>query len=203
MNKTTAYTLADLENIEDYEQKASEFLRLTKSTLQTRYLRTGLYFGETDKKNVRDIYEFKLTRNGRTYVSEFGDSLQNTWTRFANCATLSENYGDEKRTFTAFYDETAKDRPIMRRWEKENNILKATEWEYHNAKPTDYSILACLPSYEPPATFDDFIAEYGYTIDSKASCENALTTYGNVVKEYNLLCTLYNDAELQALSSIQ
>ena len=202
MIKTTAYTLTDLESIKDYEQKASEFLRLTKSTLQVRYLRTGLYFGETDKKQVRDIYEFKLTHNGRSYVSEFGDSLQNTWKRFQACMSISDNYGNAEKTFKSHYDETGT-KDAMRRWTKENNILLATGWEYHNAKPTNYSILSCLTGYEPPATFDDFIADYGYEITSKTSYENALTTYGKVVAEWTSLLTLYNDAELQALANIQ
>lgn len=200
--KQTAYSLKDIENINDYEQQAQEFLRLTNSTLQVRYLRTGLYFGETDIKNTRDIYEFKLTHDGREYISEFGDSLQNTWKRFQSCMSISDNYSNPEKTFKSHYDKDGT-KDAMRRYNKENNILKACEWEYHNAKPTEYSILACLSAYEPPATFDDFIAEYGYEIDSKASYENALTTYGNVVKEWTSLLTLYNNDELQALASIQ
>lgn len=197
----TIYTLSQIDDIKDYNQKASEFLRLTGSTLQVRYLRTGLYFGETDTKNVRDIYEFRLSKNGREYISEYGDSLQNTWNRFQDSVSHVDNYKNPEKTFRYHYQEDGT-KDAMRRWNKENNILKACEWEWHRSKPSEYSILACLQGYEPPATFDDFIADYGYEIDSKASYENALTTYGNVVKEWTSLMTLYDDKELQVLTSI-
>jgi len=190
MNKT-AYTLKDIENIQDYEQQASEFLRLTNSKLEIRFIETALYFGETDENNKRDIYEFKLSKNGREYVAKFGDSLSDTWKRHGNG---NENEGKYNLIRGGNMANSNKIK-------KENAIL--SQWGYNNLKPSDYSILAALQGYEPPATFDDFISEYGYEITSKASYEYTLTTYGNVVAEYTSLMALYNGKEMQALSVIQ
>ena len=186
-----AHTLKGIENIKDYDQQASKFLRLTGSTLDIRFIETSLYFGETDENNKRDIYEFRISKNGRRYVAKFGDSLSNTWKRHGNG---NENEGKYNLIRGGNMADSSKIK-------KENAIL--SKWGYSSLKPSDYSILACLNAYEPPANFDDFIAEYGYEITSKTSYEFALTTYGSVVAEYTSLMTLYNDQEMQALSSIQ
>jgi len=141
MNKT-AYTLKDIENIQDYEQQASEFLRLTNSTLDIRFIETALYFGDTDENNKRDIYEFKLSKNGREYVAKFSDSLANTWKRHGNGNENEGKYNLIKGGNMANSNKI----------KKENAIL--SQWGYNSAKPSDYTILACLQGYEPPATFD-------------------------------------------------
>lgn len=198
----TAYTLADIEKIGeqcDYEHQANEFLRLTSSTLQVRYLRTGLYFGETDEKQRRDIYEFRLQRGTREYIYTFGDSLQNTWERFARHVPKDLERNNIENTFRANFSPDNTTRAYMRAWYKENE--KLSTWEYASVKPRDYSILACMQTYDV-GTFDDFIAEFCYEIDSKESCENAQRTYEAVVEQYHKLQALYSDKELQALASI-
>lgn len=190
----TARNLKDIENIKDYDQQASEFLRLTNSTLDIRFIETALYFGDTNKTNKRDIYEFKLSKDGREYVTTFGDSLANTWKRHGNGNENEGKYNLIKGgdAYGMFYASKIK---------AQNTIL--SQWGYNSAKPSDYSILACLLGYEPPATFDDFIAEYGYEITSKTSYEHALATFNLVTVEYISLMSLYNDKEMQALSTIQ
>jgi len=65
-------------------------------------------------------------------------------------------------------------------------------------KPTSYDILACLQTY-PVYTFEDFCSEFGYDNDSI----KALKVYEAVKDEYNNLCRLYTDQELELLSEIQ
>jgi hypothetical protein len=204
-----AYTLKDIEKIGElgqYEHQADEFLRLTNSKLEVKYLRTGLYFNETDKNQTRDIYEFTLSRGERSYTSTFGASLNDTWTRYSKHVRQDDKRNNAEQTFKAYY---IQERPTFsflgignatRSWTAENKTM--AQYGYHSEKPSAYSILAGMQSYAV-GTFDDFISEYGYEIDSKKSYEDAHTTYAAIVEQYNKLCSLYNDKELQAMSSIQ
>ena len=180
--KQTAYSLKQLLGIKDYEQKADEFLRLTNSSLVVKYIETGLYFNDTKKGNERDIYEFTLSKDGRHYTSKFGDSLSNTWKRHAKF----NEYENEVR-----YKMSKMSFPYI-----EKKLQGDSE-------PSNYSVLACLQACEPSETFDDFINECGYEIDSKKSYEDTLEIYGNVVKEWTSLMTLYNTQEMDVLSQIQ
>lgn len=209
----TAYRLADIETIGnqgDYRHQADEFLRLTGSTLQVRYLRTGLYFDETDEKQVRDIYEFKLSKGEREYIDTFGDSLQNTWDRYSAHVPSGDRYKISEHTFKALYlarlpNNAFPWRSLMgeistrKRYAKENTQLST--WEYSRLKPSAYSILAGMQTYDV-GSFDDFLAEFGYKIDSKESYENAQRRYEAVQNQYHKLQTLYSDKELQALATI-
>ena len=64
-------------------------------------------------------------------------------------------------------------------------------------EPTLYDVLACLQKYEV-GTFEDFCDEFGYDNDSR----NALKTYKAVVKEYDKMCSLFNNDELELLQLI-
>lgn len=64
-------------------------------------------------------------------------------------------------------------------------------------EPTMYDILACLTKYDPE-TFEDFCSSYGYDTDSRS----AKKIYKAVVKEYDNMCKLFNDKELEVLNEI-
>ena len=189
-----------------YSEQASEFLRVTNSTLQVRYLRTGLYFGDTDENETRDIYEFRLSRGSREYVDTFGDSLQNTWERYSAHIVKADSYGSARHNFIAYYLQNRPTNTLIgtartrKSWETQNE--KLSTWEYAAEKPSEYSILAGMQAYEPPATFDEFVSDFGYDITSHDTYENAQRTFDAVRNQYAKLCTLYNDKELQALASI-
>lgn len=60
----------------DYEKQALHFLNSTNTEMLIQFLKYGKHF-DNDKED-RNIYSFTLSRNGKTYQSEFGDSIQNT-----------------------------------------------------------------------------------------------------------------------------
>ena len=64
-------------------------------------------------------------------------------------------------------------------------------------KPTEYDIMTCLQKYEV-GTFEDFCSEFGYDEDSRT----AERTYKAVVKEYDGVCRIFSDEELEILQEI-
>lgn len=64
-------------------------------------------------------------------------------------------------------------------------------------EPTLYDVLACLQKYEV-GTFENFCDEFGYDLDSIS----AKKTYKAVSKEYNKMCSLFNNDELELLQLI-
>lgn len=68
---------------------------------------------------------------------------------------------------------------------------------FYAKRPTLYDVLACLQKYDV-GSFEDFCSDFGYDIDSRKSKK----TYKAVVKEYESMCTLFSDEELEVLSEI-
>ncbi len=66
-----------------------------------------------------------------------------------------------------------------------------------NEEPTLYDLLSCLQKYEV-GTFEDFCSEFGYDEDSRS----AYKTYKAVVKEYDKVCSLFSNDELEVLQLI-
>lgn len=66
------------------------------------------------------------------------------------------------------------------------------------APPTAYDILTCLQKYDI-GSFEDFCFGFGYDEDSR----RAEKIYNSVVEEYNALCMLYSDNEMEMLQEIQ
>ena len=64
-------------------------------------------------------------------------------------------------------------------------------------EPTLYDVLACLQKYEV-GTFKNFCDEFGYNLDSTS----AKKTYKAVSKEYDKICSLFNNDELEVLQLI-
>lgn len=64
-------------------------------------------------------------------------------------------------------------------------------------KPTNYDILACLTKYDVGA-LEDFCSEFGYDLDSKTTKK----TYNAVCKEFDNVCKMWTDAEIQILQDI-
>lgn len=64
-------------------------------------------------------------------------------------------------------------------------------------EPTLYSVLTCLQKYEV-GTFENFCGDFGYDNDSRT----ALKTYKAVVKEYDKVCSLFSNEELEVLEMI-
>ena len=64
--------------------------------------------------------------------------------------------------------------------------------------PTPYDVLACLQKYDV-GSFEDFCWEFGYNVDSS----QAEKTYKAVCKEYEKLCTIFSDDEMELMQEIQ
>lgn len=64
-------------------------------------------------------------------------------------------------------------------------------------EPTAYDVLACLTKYDP-GTFENFCSDYGYDTYSR----KAEKTYKAVCKEYQNVCRLFSESELEQLAEI-
>ena len=65
-------------------------------------------------------------------------------------------------------------------------------------EPTSYDVLACLTKYDV-GTLEDFCSEFGYDEDSR----KAEKIYKAVLKEWAMVQTLWNEAEVEKLQEIQ
>ena len=70
------------------------------------------------------------------------------------------------------------------------SVMKGSE------EPTLYDVITCLQKYDV-GTFEDFCSEYGYTNERQHG-----KIYDAVVKEYDKMCSLFTDEELEVLQMI-
>lgn len=66
-----------------------------------------------------------------------------------------------------------------------------------NKKPSECDILCCVEKYDPES-FEDFCLNYGYDTNSIT----AEKIYKACVKQYNALCTLFSEKEMEMLRDI-
>lgn len=161
------------------EKQAQDFLTKTNTTIDIVFLKNGKHF--IDDKEDRDIYKITLKRGARKYVFNFGQSIAN-----------SSHYVD---VHLSNKPRISKEKAIQ----IYGNTILGLKRSFRNGKvPSAYDVLACLQKYDV-GTFKNFCDEFGYNTDS-IKAEN---TYKAVVNEYQSLCTLYSDAELEKLQEIQ
>lgn len=169
-----------------YEKQATDFLEKTGTTMSVEFKENGKHF-EDDKDN-RDIYNVKFKRGNRSFTIQFGQSLVNS-TKIVDTKTGNEfttNGGRLKGNLKI--EDMNKYRRVLGRELKE---VKGTP-------PAAYDVLACLQKYDV-GSFEDFCSEFGYDTDSRKS----LKTYKAVVKEYDNVCKIWNDTEIEDLQEIQ
>lgn len=159
----------------DYQKQAKDFCVKTETTIDVKFLYSGLYFDE-DKEN-RDIYEIKIIRfkNGKAlnpYIFKFGQSRLYSRDYVENAAQQRRDRGEPAASIVKY----------------EKPAVKA---------PTEYDILAGLTKYDPE-TFSDFCANYGYDEDSR----KAEKIYFEVQKEWSKVNYLFSDF-LEELQEIQ
>ena len=85
---------------------------------------------------------------------------------------------------------------------RENKSFSFNFWQSIYAtskgeKPTNYDILSCLQKYDV-GSFDDFCSEFGYDEDSR----KAEKTYNAVCKEYDNVCKIWSEEEIELLQEI-
>lgn len=67
----------------------------------------------------------------------------------------------------------------------------------HSIEPTSYDVLSCLQKYDC-GTFEDFCYEFGYSDDSI----RAYNIYQLCVKEYENVCLIFTEAQIEELREI-
>jgi len=171
----------------NYQQQAIDFLATTGTTFAASYLKHGKYFD--DDKESRDIYQIALKRGSRSYTFDFGQSIMR-----------SQYYQDpiKERTYTLSGGCRTGNYKITDIEKYKNGLGSGRELKLVKGEaPTPYDILACLTKYDP-GTFENFCSEFGYDTDSK----KAEKTYLAVRDEWQNVCALFTDAEIEALQEI-
>ena len=171
--------------MDEYTKQANDFINKTQTEFEAEYLRNGLHFdGDKDK---RDIYKITLSRGGRTFSFEFGQSIVHSgkWTidfphkGYIGGQGLTD--ADKKQAYCSYAG--------YGKFCSRNTDFEA---------PTAYCVLAAMTKYDP-GTLEDFCSEFGYDSDSR----KAEKIYKAVQNEYIQLCTLYSNAELELMAEIQ
>jgi len=173
----------------EYTEQADKFLTDTNTTVKIEYLKHGKHF---DDDQTRDIYKITISRNGRKFSFEFGNSIVDSgiiavfndkrldgklFKHNGQIATLAQNVIDAKITG----------------WE-----LKQCKALTPRVSPSSYSVLSCLTKYDP-GTFDNFCSEFDYDIDSR----KAKKVYKAVCKEWKNVQSIWSDEEIEQLQEIQ
>lgn len=168
----------------EYVKQAKDFLAKANATMRIVYV--GL-----EKPNWDDsphcTYDCKIKTPRGEMVVHFYDSLHNT-----EIMTMSEKEWYEK-TEKRYFE-------CADRWDKMRVNSDRAE-KKKTARPTAYDILACLQKYEV-GSMDDFMAEFGYEIKSVKDMTNFINTYNAVVKEYNDLCRIFTEEQMDELREI-
>jgi len=166
----------------EYEKQANEFLTSTGTEISMKFKRNGKHF-DSDESN-RDIYSVTIKRGRRSFSFDFGQSVVNS-SGFEDKATGRKYTTDGKSAGGHSYRVDN-----LKFLQQHGKPVKGTP-------PTNYSILACLTKYDP-GTFENFCSEFGYNTDSKT----AEKTYNAVKNEFQNVCALFTDSEIEQLAEI-
>lgn len=150
------------------------WLEQTKSTMRITFEKTAPFFD--DEKQDRDIYSVELSRGGRAYTFQFGQSVACSarWRWESDWATTKYEFWSSRPTYGEF-------KPNMDR-----------------RQPSAASILLCLETHSPGA-FEDFCEEYGYDTDSR----KAEKIWRACADPYLALSAMYSPDELEALGRLE
>lgn len=168
-----------------YEKQATDFLEKTGTIMTVEFKENGKHF-EDDKEN-RDIYNVKFKRGNRSFTIRFGQSLVNS-TKIVDTVA-----GNEFTTNGGCLKGNLKIVDMNKYRRGLGRELK----EVKGTPPTAYDVLTCLQKYDV-VSFEGFCSEFGYDTDSRT----ARKTYKAVVKEYDNVCKIWNDAEIEQLQEI-
>lgn len=164
----------------EYEIKAREYMVRTGSELSIEYVRHGKYFDNDKNTETRDIYKCKLKRGSREFEFEFGNSIYHSGKYIL--------YGNE-------YKRSNEDIKVL----TYNRMMGRCEFEINkNYKiPGVYDIMSCLIK-DDVGSLEDFCLNYGYNVDSIKDNK----VYEKALKEYTNMCMLYNEKELEEMNEI-
>lgn len=170
----------------EYEEQAQEFLNRTGTAFTIAFARHAPYF---DDKTPIDVYTVTLTRGNRKYTFEFGQSIADSGHK------ILDRYGKElKFDWNQNERDTKKFRRAAQDYFQSLSGLKVREPVVPNA----YEVLAALTKYDPES-FENFCDEYGHDKDSR----RIEKMYKAVQDEWDNICKLYTDEEIELLKEIQ
>lgn len=187
-------------NTTDYQKQAQDFLNATGVAMEVKFKEYGKHF--PDDKEDRDIYTITLKRGQRSFTFDFGQSIRSSgeWNLYGNSSKgVAHRYGDS-------FDGIPKISYVHPSYNGNEGKKGAKLALYHPnwllnpsfASPTDYNVLTCLTKHEV-GTFEDFCSNFGYDTDSR----KAENIYKAVLNEYQNVCMLWNEKEIEQLQEIQ
>lgn len=171
----------------EYEEQANEFLKLTGTKLTVEYLKTGKHF-ESDADD-RDIFACELSRGSRSFKFNFGNSIANSGKYIGHKNMCLNAYGK--------YLFNEQEYQKMRKTERFSPAFKDVKRNNNYKEPDAYSILTALTDYDP-GTLENFCSDFGYDTDSKKDEK----IYNAVVDEWKSVCMLFSEEELELLREI-
>ena len=172
-------------NRTDYQNQAREFLNSCSAIMSI--VHTGTTKPTWDKRN-HDLYTFIIKTPRGQMTGSFYDSIRNTEIRSMTLSEYIEKRFNCRATDASYTMKTTAD--------KELKAKKA------DAKPTEYDILSCLEKYDV-GSMEDFISEFGYEVKCVEDMTNIITTYNNVVKEYQDVCRCFTQEQIARMRDIQ
>lgn len=158
---------------------------------ECKFLKNDYHFN--NDTSTRDIYEITLKRGTRDYTFNFGQSI-NCSGEYVVRESLRNKVWVIEYTQGKIHFTLKEFKNIPSYIVGKGDIHKNTNFK----EPTLYDILTCLTKYDV-GTFENFCSEFGYDEDSR----KAEKTYNAVVKEYESMCRLFSDEELEVLQLIQ
>lgn len=180
----------------EYEQQALDFLIKTGTNLDVEFRYTGPVDWDTDGYH-HDHYRVTLKRSGREFGFDFTDSRVNSlFRKIANTPgtpddeTLRQLRKMDAATWRSFTENTSVFRPrgFYKKW--------------RNHKPTAYSVLACIGTYEC-GSFDDFCSDFGYNELPMSEYPRVMGIYAEVQRQSQELRRMFSEEELDMLRDIQ
>lgn len=178
--------------MQNYEQKATDFLNKNNITIDIIFKRNDFYFN--DDKDKRDIYNITIARGNRSMNFDYGQSIKESGYK------VIFKYKNTARKFEHNFINS--DLYISKNFKNDIFKLCYTKFGYDTTiesitpptPPTTYDVLSCL-TYSDPGTFEDFCLELGYNNDSIKDLE----LYKRVVKEYQQVLTIFSDQEIEEI----
>lgn len=169
----------------DYQNQARQFLNDCSATMSIVYV--GRAKPTWDNYN-HDLYTWIIKTQRGQMTGNFYDSIRSTEIHHMTLGEYIEKRFKCRASDASYTMEARADRE-----------LRAIKYE---AKPTEYDILSCLEKYDV-GSMDDFISDFGYEVKCVADMTNIITTYNNVVKEYNDVCRCFTAEQIEKLREIQ
>jgi len=131
-----------------------------------------------------------LSRNGLTFSAKHVSKEAPIWCK--------DNIHGDKYCVTFTRRQKEWDRPrslTLRYWNSYDDVQK-------DKKPTPYDVLAAIDLMEC-RTFQEFVKEYGYTIETDQELEEAKVWFKEYVALSNRMKVFFTDRELEELAEIQ